>query len=92
MRDAKQWEEKRIRELDVSMYAHDPHRRYMLLRHFISSLPDSYYDNDKSFQELKFKLVGDIEIADITGSIMLYLKKVREMEQRLQGLLNHHVP
>lgn len=26
MRDAKQWEEQRIRELDVSMYVYDPYR------------------------------------------------------------------
>jgi hypothetical protein len=26
MRDAKQWEEQRIRELDLSMYVYDPHR------------------------------------------------------------------
>lgn len=57
-----------------------------------SSLPDSYYDKDQSFQALKFKFIGNIQIADIAESITLYLKKVRGMEQRLQRLLAHHVP
>jgi hypothetical protein len=63
-----------------------------LLRHCISSLPDSHYDDDQSFQALKFKFIGDIHIAEIVDSITLYLKKVRGMEQRLQRLLARHVP
>jgi len=62
------------------------------MKHCTSSLPDSYYDNDQSFQALKFKFIGDIDIAEIVDSIMLYLKKVRGMEQRLQHLLVRHVP
>ena len=92
MRDAKLWDEERLRELDVSMYAYDTRRRRSLLKYFISSLPDAYYDDDKSFQDLKSQFIGNIEIADITKSITLYLKKVRGMEQRLQRLLAHQVP
>ncbi|KAH9961966.1 hypothetical protein BC827DRAFT_1200810 [Russula dissimulans] len=58
----------------------------------ISTLPDSYYSDDQGFRDLKFEFVGNIEIADITDSITLYLKKVHGMEQRLQRLLTHHVP
>ncbi|KAF8476404.1 hypothetical protein DFH94DRAFT_110623 [Russula ochroleuca] len=58
----------------------------------VSILPDSYYENDESFQALKFKFIGNIETADIAESITLYLKKVRGMEQRLQRLPAHHVP
>jgi hypothetical protein len=92
MRDAKLWEEQRLRELDVSMYVYDPHCQRLILSYRISSLPDSYYDSDQKFQALKFKFIGNIEIADIAQSITLYLKKVRGMEQRLQRLLAHHVP
>ncbi|KAH8984138.1 hypothetical protein EDB92DRAFT_1951045 [Lactarius akahatsu] len=74
MRDAKFWEEQRLRELDVS------------------SLPDSYYGDDESFQVLKFKFIGNLEIVDIVDSITLYLKKVRGLTQKLEGLLAHHVP
>ncbi|KAH8982569.1 hypothetical protein EDB86DRAFT_3086081 [Lactarius hatsudake] len=73
MRDAKFWEEQRLRKLDVS------------------SLPDSYYD-DESFQVLKFKFIGNLEIVDIVDSITLYLKKVQGLTQKLEGLLAHHVP
>jgi hypothetical protein len=92
MRDAKLWDEERLRELDVSMYAFETCCRRSLLKYFISSLPDSHYDDDKSFQDLKSQFIGNIEIADITKSITLYLKKVRGMEQRLQRLLAHKVP
>ena len=60
--------------------------------YFISSLPDSYYETDQSFQALKFNLMGDVDAAEIVNSIMLYLKKVRGMEQRLQHHLARHVP
>ncbi|KAI0289006.1 hypothetical protein BC826DRAFT_643617 [Russula brevipes] len=53
----------------------------------VSILPDSYYDDDDSFQVLKSKFIGNIEIADIAESITLYLKKVLGMEQKLHCLL-----
>jgi hypothetical protein len=94
MYDAKLWEERRLRELNVSMYVYGliAKARRSLLRHCLSSLPDSYYDNDQNFRALKSKFVGDIDIADIAAAIVLYLKKVRGMEQRLQHLLARHVP
>jgi len=73
MRDAKLWEEQRLRELSVS------------------SLPESYYD-DESFQVLKFKLIGNLEVVDIVESMTLYLKKVQRLTQKLESLLAHHVP
>ena len=57
-----------------------------------TSLPDSYYDGDESFQALKFAFMGDIEVTDVTESITLYLKKVQGMEQKLQRILARHVP
>jgi len=58
----------------------------------ITSLPESYYDGDESFQALKFAFMGNIEITDVTESITLYLKKVQGMEQKLQRILARHVP
>jgi hypothetical protein len=58
----------------------------------LCSLPDSYYDDDPSFQNLKFKFLGDLEITDIVGSISVYLKKVQTMAEKLGGLLANHVP
>jgi len=58
----------------------------------LCSLPESYYDDDESFQVLKFKFIGDLEVMDIVESIPLYLKKVRRLTQKLESLLAHHVP
>jgi hypothetical protein len=58
----------------------------------LHSLPDSYYDDDPSFQALKFKFIGNLEITDVVQSISLYLKKVMGMAQKLENLLAHHVP
>lgn len=58
----------------------------------MTSLPNSYYDGDESFQALKFAFIGNIEISDVTESIALYLKKVQGMEQKLQRILARHVP
>ena len=57
-----------------------------------NSLPDSHYDDDQSFQALKFKFVGNLEITDIVGSISLYIKKVQGMGRKLENLLAHHLP
>jgi hypothetical protein len=58
----------------------------------VTSLPNSYYDDDEGFQALKFAFIGNIEISDVTESITLYLKKVQGMEQKLQLILARHVP
>jgi hypothetical protein len=57
----------------------------------LCSLPDSYYDDDPSFQTLKLKFIGDVEMTDIMGSISVYLKKVQTMAEKLGGLLANHV-
>jgi hypothetical protein len=62
------------------------------LAYDMCSLPESYYDDDKSFQVLKFKLIGNLEVVDIVESMMLYLKKVQQLTQKLASLLAHHVP
>jgi hypothetical protein len=91
MKDAKLWEEQRLRELDVSMYVDNTTVDTPDL-YTVFSLSDSYYDDDQSFQALRFKFIGNIEITDIAESIMLYLKKVEGMEQKLWRFLAHHVP
>lgn len=90
MRDAKLWEEQRLRELSVSSYVHV----WLLQVAFASdqcSLPESYYDDDR-FQVLKFRFIGNLEIMDIVESISLYLKKVLGLTQKLESLLGDHVP
>jgi hypothetical protein len=70
----------------------NPRCSHSLLTFCVSRLSDSYYDDDESFQVLKSKFIGNIEIADIAESITLYLKKVLGMEQKLHCLLARHVP
>jgi hypothetical protein len=68
------------------------HNPQAVLAADLSSLPDSYYDDNPSFQALKFKFIGNLEITDIVESISLYLKKVQGMAQKLGSLLARHVP
>ena len=64
----------------------------MALASDVCSLPESYYDDDESFQVLKFKFIGNHEVVDIVESMTLYLKKVQQLTQKLESLLAHHVP
>lgn len=64
----------------------------MALASDLCSLPESYYHEEESFQVLKFKFIGDLEVVDIVESMTLYLKKVLQLTQKLEALLAHHVP
>lgn len=64
----------------------------MALASDLCSLPESHYDDDESFQVLKFKFIGNLEVVNIVESMTLYLKKVQQLTQKLESLLAHHVP
>ncbi|KAI9439265.1 hypothetical protein H4582DRAFT_127833 [Lactarius indigo] len=89
-------EQARLADVGMSCFLFMRHAKFweeQRLRELnVSSLPDSYYDGDESFQVLKFKFIGNLEVVDVVDSITLYLKKVLGLTQKLESLLAHHVP
>ena len=58
----------------------------------LCSLLESHYNDNETFQDLKIKLIGHLEVVDIVESMTLYIKNARQLVQEVENMLANHMP